>query len=133
MTSTRAIHVNLRDNSGNEVSVGGGTQYTEDAAAAANPVGTVLNLVRQDTLSATTVDADGDNIAARAASTGALYVEVTAGTTKLGNATNGLLVDLGTNNDVTVTGTVTATQPPRPGRRYKQYRRCGRVEHRRRG
>ena len=107
-TLNRALHVNLRDASGAEVAVGGGTQYTEDAAAAADPVGTALMLVRQDTLSGTTVSADGDNVAARAASTGAQYVEVTAGTTKLGSATDGLLVNLGANNDVTVTGTVTA-------------------------
>lgn len=105
MDANRNLKVSIEvDN----VGIGGGTQYTEDAAAAANPVGTALNLVRADTLSATTVDADGDNIAARAASTGAQYVEVTAGTTKLGSATDGLLVNLGTNNDVTVTGTVTA-------------------------
>lgn len=85
-----------------------GSEYVEDDAAAANPTGTAPMLVRTDTLSATTVSADGDNIAARAASTGAQYVEVTAGTTKLGDATNGLLVNLGANNDVTVTGTVTA-------------------------
>lgn len=108
-TLSRALHVNLRDAAGAEVSVGGGTQYTEDAAAAADPVGTAQMMVRQDTLSATTVSADGDNIAARAASTGAQYVEIAAGTTKLGNATDGLLVNLGANNDVTVTsGTVTA-------------------------
>lgn len=107
-TLSRALHVNLRDASGAEVAVGGGTQYTEDAAAAADPTGTALILVRQDTLSATTVSADGDNIAARAANTGAQYVEVTAGTTRLGSAADGLLVNLGANNDVTVTGTVTA-------------------------
>ncbi len=106
-TLNRALHVNLRDAAGAEVAVGGGTQYTEDAAAAADPVGTAPMLVRQDTLSATTVNADGDNIAARAASTGAQYVEVTAGTTKLGDATNGLLVNLGANNDVTASQTGT--------------------------
>lgn len=103
-----AAYVTLIDNAGSFLSVGGGTQYTEDAAAAADPVGNAISLVRQDTLSATTVSADGDNIALRGASTGAAYVEVTAGTTKLGSATDGLLVNLGTNNDVTVTGTVTA-------------------------
>ena len=32
MTLTRALHVNLRDAAGDEVSVGGGTQYDEDSA-----------------------------------------------------------------------------------------------------
>lgn len=50
-----------------------GTQYTEDAAAAADPVGTVLNLVRKDTPAAT-VSADGDNIALRGSNFGAAYV-----------------------------------------------------------
>lgn len=128
VTSAGAIHVNLRDASGTEVSVGGGTQYdedtvhssgdkitligvvrndagtalaadgdrtvltvnasgalyvtgggggtqyTEDAAAAADPVGTVLNLVRKDTL-ASEVDVDGDNVAARGTAKGELYVK----------------------------------------------------------
>lgn len=108
-TNYGAAYVQLVTSAGAYIdSVGGGTEYTEDAAAAANPVGKATIFVRQDTLSATTVDADGDNIAARAASTGAQYVEITAGTTKLGSAADGVLVNLGTNNDVTVTGTVTA-------------------------
>lgn len=107
-TNFGAAFVQVVNSSGSFVdSFGGGTSYTEDAAAAADPAGGAQILVRQDTLSSTTVSADGDNIAARAASTGAQYVEVTAGTTKLGNATDGLLVNLGANNDVTVTGTVT--------------------------
>lgn len=101
--ANRRVRVSIE---ADNVGIGGGTQYTEDAAAAANPVGGATILVRQDALSTTTVSADGDNIAARAASTGAQYVEVTAGTTRLGDATNGLLVNLGANNDVTVTGTV---------------------------
>lgn len=52
---------------------GGGTQYTEDAAAAADPVGNVNILVRKDTPAAT-VSADGDNIAQRGSDYGAAYV-----------------------------------------------------------
>lgn len=99
------VDVNI---SSSDVALGGGTEYTEDAAAATNPVGGAQILVRRDTLSASEVSNDGDNVAAKAASTGAQYVEVTAGTTKLGDSTHGLLVNLGANNDVTVTGTVTA-------------------------
>lgn len=73
MTQNRAQHVYLVDASGNAISVGGGTQYTEDAAAAADPTGTVPMLVRKDTPSAT-VSADGDNIAQRGTNYGAAYV-----------------------------------------------------------
>jgi hypothetical protein len=52
---------------------GGGTQYTEDAAAAADPVGNAVILVRKDTPAAT-VSADGDNIAQRGSNYGAAYV-----------------------------------------------------------
>lgn len=50
----------------------GGTQYTEDAAAAANPVGNMLMAVRADSLSAVT-DANGDNIALRATNNGEIW------------------------------------------------------------
>jgi len=55
---------------------GGGTvtEYTEDAAAAANPVGPMTMLRRKDTLSASEVSADGDNIAANGTSKGEQYV-----------------------------------------------------------
>ena len=56
-------------------SFGGGTQYTEDAAAAANPVGTAPILVRADT-PATVTSTDGDNIAQRATNYGAAFVQV---------------------------------------------------------
>lgn len=72
-TTNRALHVNLRDASGNEVAVGGGTQYVEDAAAASDPTGTVPILVRKDTPAAT-VTTDGDNIAQRGTNYGAAYV-----------------------------------------------------------
>jgi hypothetical protein len=51
-----------------------GTEYVEDAAAAANPSGGALILVRRDTLSASEVSADGDNVAAKATSKGELRV-----------------------------------------------------------
>lgn len=53
----------------------GGTQYTEDDAAAANPVGGVPILVRADTPGAA-VTADGDNVAQRGTNYGAAYVQV---------------------------------------------------------
>jgi len=56
---------------------GGGTQYTEDAAAAANPVGTALNLVREDARAGGLTTTDGDNVAARGNNKGELYVKTT--------------------------------------------------------
>lgn len=53
----------------------GGTQYTEDAAAAANPIGTAVNLIRQDTPGAL-VTTDGDNVAQRGTNFGAGFVQV---------------------------------------------------------
>ncbi len=75
------LGVVLRDTNGDYVSVGGGTQYTEDAAAAANPVGTAVNLIRKDT-PAGEVTTDGDNIAQRGTNYGAAYVTLldTSGT-----------------------------------------------------
>lgn len=51
-----------------------GTEYTEDAAAAANPAGGMLIARRRDTLTAAEVSADGDNIALNATSKGELVV-----------------------------------------------------------
>lgn len=72
-TNSNPLGVVLRDTNGDYVSVGGGTQYTEDAAAVANPVGTAVNLIRKDT-PAGEVTTDGDNIAQRGTNYGAAYV-----------------------------------------------------------
>lgn len=119
-----------------------GTEYTEDDAAAANPVAGAQILVRQDTPGAIT-DTDGDNIARRGTNFGAAFsqildssgnfidtfgggtqytegdvdasitgtaamMEVAADTLQpiQGTVADGLLVNLGSNNDIT--GTVTA-------------------------
>lgn len=74
-TSSNPLAVVLRDTNGDYVSVGGGTQYTEDAASAADPVGTAVNLIRKDT-PATITSTDGDNIAQRGTNYGAAYVQV---------------------------------------------------------
>lgn len=58
-------------------SIGGGTEYTEDAAAPADPVGKALILKRRDALSGSEVSGNGDNIAAGATSKGELYVKQT--------------------------------------------------------
>lgn len=74
-TNSNPLGVVLRDTSGDYVSVGGGTQYTEDAAAAANPVGTAVNLIRSDTPGAL-VTTDGDNVAQRGTNYGAAYTQI---------------------------------------------------------
>ena len=72
--ATDSLNVAIVDASGNQItSFGGGTQYTEDVAAAADPVGNMLMAVRADTLAAVTT-LDGDNIALRATNNGELYV-----------------------------------------------------------
>lgn len=147
LTNSNPLTVAIVDGSGNQItSFGGGTEYTEDAAAAANPVGKATILVRQDT-PATLVDTDGDNVAQRGTNYGAAYVQLVTsagafidsvgggtqytegdtdatitGTAMMmegagnalvpaqGTVADGLLVNLGANNDVTVTGTVSATQ-----------------------
>lgn len=56
---------------------GGGTEYTEDAAAAANPVGTVLQLIREDARAGGLTTTDGDNVAVRGNNKGEMYVKTT--------------------------------------------------------
>lgn len=73
--SERALSVQLVDASGNQItSFGGGTQYTEDAPAAADPVGSMSMAVRADSLGAVTSN-DGDNIAIRATNKGEIYIK----------------------------------------------------------
>lgn len=75
-TDYGAAYVQIVSSAGAFVdSFGGGTQYTEDAAAAADPVGTVPILVRADTPGAI-VSANGDNVAQRGTNYGASFVQV---------------------------------------------------------
>lgn len=78
-TNSNPLGVTLRDTNGDAVSVGGGTQYTEDDAAPANPVGTAVALVRQDT-PATLTTADGDIVAQRSTNYGAAYTQIVTST-----------------------------------------------------
>lgn len=50
------------------------TVYVEDAAAASDPSGNMMMAVRRDTLSASEVSSDGDNIALKADNAGRLHV-----------------------------------------------------------
>lgn len=56
---------------------GGGTEYTEDAAAASDPVGNALMLVREDARAGSLTSADGDNVALRGNNKGEAYVKAT--------------------------------------------------------
>src|SRR3990167_4943165 len=71
--NSNPLAVRLTDTSGDYVGAGAGTQYTEDAAAAADPIGTAVILVRKDTPAALTTT-DGDNVAQRGTNYGAGYV-----------------------------------------------------------
>lgn len=74
LTGYNAQAVAIVDGDGNQLtSFGGGTQYTEDSAAAANPVGNAQILVRADT-PAGVATTDGDNVAMRGSNYGAAYV-----------------------------------------------------------
>jgi hypothetical protein len=74
VSSTGALHV---------TGGGGGTEYTEDVAAAADPSGQMLMAVRRDTLSASEVSADGDNVAIKATSKGQAHVYAEISSTQL--------------------------------------------------
>jgi hypothetical protein len=76
LTNSNPVAVAIVDTNGDQISsFGGGTQYTEDAAAAANPVGTALNLIRDDARGGSLTSTDGDNVAARGTNAGELYVK----------------------------------------------------------
>lgn len=97
-TNSNPLAVRLTDTNGDYIAAGGGTQYTEDAAAPANPIGTSLNLVRADSLSGLTTT-DGDNVAARGTDKGELYVKHVDSIPVTDNGSS-----------LTVDGTVAATQ-----------------------
>lgn len=90
-SNSNPLAVRLTDTSGDYVGAGAGTQYTEDAAAAANPVGTALMLVRDDSRVGSITNADGDNVATRGNNKGEMYVKDTDAETVL----NAILASLG--------------------------------------
>lgn len=74
-SSKGALWVTIPDTNGDPItSFGGGTQYTEDAASVADPIGTQLIARRRDSLSVET-GTDGDNTAVNSTSKGELYVK----------------------------------------------------------
>ncbi len=77
MTLQRGLHVNLRDASGAEVSVGGGTQYDEDTAHTTGDKVTMAGVVRRDA-NTSLVDTDGDIAALQVNAGGQLKVDGSA-------------------------------------------------------
>lgn len=71
--TTRAQYVTLLDTSGNEVSVGGGTQYDEDEPHSSGDKLTLAGAVRRDTASSGT-SADGDRATINVDGSGRLWV-----------------------------------------------------------
>lgn len=78
LTNSNPAAVAIVDGNGDQItSFGGGTQYTEDAAAAANPVGNALIVIREDARAGGLTTTDGDNVALRGNNKGELYVKTT--------------------------------------------------------
>ncbi len=74
LTSSNPLAVAIVDTNGDQISsFGGGTEYTVDAVAPANPVGATFVMERDDQLS-TVSEAAGDWTNARATAKGALWV-----------------------------------------------------------
>lgn len=107
MTANRAMHVNLRDASGNELS--SGAQYAEDAAHASGDMLMMAGAVRRDTV-AVGSGTDGDNSTLNVNSVGRLWTTAVidtalpAGTNAIGKLAANSGVDIG---DVDVTSVPT--------------------------
>jgi hypothetical protein len=90
-------------------SFGGGTQYTEDAASAGDPVGNQLIARRRDSL-ATETTTDGDNTAINSTGKGELYVKHVDAIPVTDNA-GSLTVDYATTGSGTATGALRVELP----------------------
>lgn len=77
ITPKRAIHVNLRDNAGAEVSVGGGTQFDEGTAHVSGDKLTLAGVVQQT--ADTALSADGSRSLLQVDASGFLKVNIKAG------------------------------------------------------
>lgn len=93
MTLSRALHVNLRDASGNELAAG--NQYAEDAAHTTGDLGTVALVVRKDT-AAQVAGTDGDYSILTNDASGRLHVNV--GALPSGTVAGGSSLPAGSNN-----------------------------------
>lgn len=104
-TNSNPLAVRLTDTVGDYVAAGGGTQYTEDAVSAADPVGNQMIGRRRDAL-ATETSTDGDVTALNVTGKGELYVkQVDAVTITDGAGAVNVIVDSGTVTANAGTGT----------------------------
>lgn len=79
LTSFRALHVNLRDAAGNEItSIGGGTQYNQGTATTDTDTLTMAGCVRADAAAVATGVANGDRARCIVDATGRLWAHVGA-------------------------------------------------------
>ncbi len=73
--NSNPLTVHSVDTNGDYSPPGAGTQYTEDAVAAANPVGNAIIVVRDDARVGSLTNTDGDNVALRGTNAGEVYVK----------------------------------------------------------
>jgi hypothetical protein len=114
MTPPRALHVNLRDNAGAEVSVGGGTQYDQGTTTTATDKLTMGGAIRRDTAVLDAGVADGDRAALSTDSVGRLRVTA-ADTTQPVSQNNFLQPDADTGAGTTLTASVGLLLPASGG------------------
>lgn len=108
-TSARALHVNLRDASGTEITtLGGGTQYNEDDAHTSGDKVTMAGAVRKDT-AASLAGTDGDITIPIVDASGRLWVNASGAAVPVTDNSSTLSIDDGAGS-ITVDGTVAATQ-----------------------
>lgn len=100
MTLQRALHVNLRDADGSEVSVGGGTQYDEDTAHVSGDKVTLAGVVRADT-AASLAGTDGDRTIPIVDASGRLWVNASGAAVPVTDNGGDLSIDDG-GNSITV-------------------------------
>jgi len=103
-TNSNPLAVRLTDTNGDYVSSGAGTEYTEDAAAVADPIGKANILVRKDT-PATITSTDGDNIAQRGTNYGAAYCQILTSSGSYVDSFGGGTQYTEADTDATITGT----------------------------
>jgi hypothetical protein len=91
-TTNRALHVNLRDATGAELSVGGGTQFNEDDPHTSGDKVTMAGIVRKDT-AASLAGTDGDITIPTADASGRLWVNASGAAVPVTDNAGSLTVD----------------------------------------
>jgi hypothetical protein len=111
ITPKGSLMVNLRDASGTEVSVGGGTQYDDDAVYAGDGAKvTMAGVVRRDA-NTTLAGADGDVAPLQVNAAGALKVDASGAAVPITDNSGSLTVDYATTGSGTATGALRVELP----------------------